>query len=225
TDSYDGLGRMTGETQPFGAVANQYDAAGRRTRSTWGDGLYVTYDYDFTGNVTAIRENGVTSGVGVSATYSYDNLGQRDGVTYGNGTTRTYAIDAIGRLSGSKIDLAGTTYDHVIGAVGGTGTAIGYNPASQIASIARSNDAYAWNGAVNANRSYTTNGSNQYSAAGGVSFGYDGRGNSTASGSSAYTYDRLNQLKSGPSATMSYDPAGRSIQYDASGSTRFYHDG
>jgi YD repeat-containing protein len=223
--SYDGLGRLSSETQPFGSVSYLYDLAGNRTRLTWGDGNYVAYDYDLTGNVTAIRENGATSGVGVLASYGYDTLGRRSSVTYGNGTTRTYAYDSVSRLAGLKRDLGGTAYDNLIGAVGRTGTAIGYNPASQITSLVRSNDAYAWTGAVNANRAYTTNGLNQYTAAGGVAFGYDGRGNLTSSGSSTYGYDKLNEMTSGPSATMHYDGAGRLIEYDTSVSTRFVYDG
>lgn len=133
--------------------------------------------------------------------------------------------DGVSRLAGLKLDLGGTAYDNLIGAVGGTGTAIGYNPASQITSLVRSNDAYAWTGAVNANRAYTTNGLNQYTAAGGVAFGYDGRGNLTSSGSSTYGYDKLNEMTSGPSATMRYDGAGRLIEYNAPASTRFVYDG
>ncbi|WP_179506220.1 MULTISPECIES: RHS repeat-associated core domain-containing protein [unclassified Sphingomonas] len=223
--TYDGLGRLSSETQPFGSVSYLNDVAGNRTRLTWSDTNYVTYDYDLAGNVTAIRENGATSGVGVLASYSYDTLGRRSSVTYGNGTTRTYAYDSVSRLAGLKLDLGGTAYDNLIGAVGGTGTAIGYNPASQITSLVRSNDAYAWTGAVNTSRAYTTNGLNQYTAAGGVAFGYDGRGNLTSSGSSSYGYDKLNEMISGPSATMRYDGAGRLIEYNAPASTRFVYDG
>jgi YD repeat-containing protein len=114
----------------------------------------------------------------------------------------------------------------VIGAVAGEGTAIGYNPASQITSLAHSNDAYAHLGRSNGARSYTANGLNQYTLAAGASQGYDARGNLTASGASAFTYDKLNQLTSGPGATLAYDGAGRLISYVASATTnRFYYSG
>lgn len=227
--AYDALGRVTSQVTPQGTVGYQYDAASRRTRITWPDSLYVVYDYDTVGNVTAIRENGATSGVGVLASYGYDNLGRRTGVTYSNGTSRTYAYDSISRLAGLKIDPTGTANDLIIGAVGGTGTAIGYNPASQITSLARTNDAYAWTDGYNFNRSYTTNGLNQYTASGSTSLGYDARGNLTSSGSTSYAYNGLNQLTSvsgGPSATLTYDPADRLYQV-VSGSTtsRFLYDG
>jgi RHS repeat-associated protein len=229
TNTFDALGRVTGQVSPQGTVGYQYDAASRRIRITWPDAVYVAYDYDTVGNVTAIRESGATSGAGVLATYGYDDLGRRTGVTYGNGTSRTYAYDAISRLAGIKIDPAGTTNDLVIGAVAGTGTAVGYNPASQITSIAKSNDAYAWTGAYNFDRSYTTNGLNQYTASGTTSLGYDGRGNLTTSGATTYAYNGINQLTSvsgGPTATLAYDPADRLYQLDAGGvTTRYLYDG
>jgi RHS repeat-associated protein len=162
----------------------------------------------------------------VLATYTYDGLGRRSAIAYGNGTSRSYGWDAVNRLTGLKIDLLATSNDQVIGAVAGEGAAIGYNPASQITSIAHSNDAYAHLGRSNGARSYTANGLNQYTLAAEASQGYDARGNLTASGASAFTYDKLNQLTSGPGATLAYDGAGRLISYVASATTnRFYYSG
>ncbi|WP_217998780.1 RHS repeat-associated core domain-containing protein, partial [Novosphingobium naphthalenivorans] len=128
-----------------------------------------------------------------------------------------------------KIDPTGTTNDLVIGKVGTTGSNIAYNPASQIASIARTNDAYAWTDGYNFNRGYTANGLNQYTASGSTSLGYDSRGNLNSSGSISYTYNGLNQLTSvsgGPSATLTYDPADRLYQLVSGGTTtRFLYDG
>lgn len=67
SSSFDALGRVTSQTGPLGAITYQYDAAGRRTRMTWPDGFYVTYNYDLGDEMTAIRENGAASGVGVLA--------------------------------------------------------------------------------------------------------------------------------------------------------------
>ncbi len=225
THSWDALGRETSEGQAFGSVTYQYDVAGRRTRLGWGDGFYVNYDYDNAGNVTAIRENGATSGVGLLASYNYDNLGRRTAIAYGNGTGRNYEYDAVSRLSGLKIDLAGTTNDQLIGAVGGIGTPITYTPSSQISSLTKSNDTYAWTGAVDVNRPYTTNGLNQYTSAGSTGFSYDARGNLISSGSANYTYNKLNALTSAPGASMYYDPLNRLVEYDTSASTRFYYSG
>jgi RHS repeat-associated protein len=239
TFTYDGLGRLTGETQPYGASAYQYDIAGRRTRLTWpeADNFYVTYDYDTVGNMLAIRERGAASGIGVLATYSYDNLGRRTSLLRGNGTVTNYEFDGVSRLSGMKLDLAGTTHDLVIGKIGSAGTAIGYNPASQITELSRDNDLYAWTGHYNANnRTYNTNGLNQLTTAGITALGYDARGNLTSSGSTLYTYTSENQLKSGPYFGLSgTTPGGTNLTYDGMGrldkiastvfSTGVYYDG
>ncbi len=52
-------------------------------------------DYDVAGNVTKIRENGATSGVGVLAAYVYDDLGRRTSVTFGNGSVQSFGYDAV----------------------------------------------------------------------------------------------------------------------------------
>ena len=184
--TWDALGRRTGESNYYYSITNTYNLAGGRTRLTWQDSMYVDYDYDVTGNMTAVRENGATSGVGVLATYTYDDLGRRTGLTRGNGVTTSYSYDAVSRLTSLASDLASTTYDVT--------TTLSYNPAGQIESTTRSNDAYAWNGAANVNRAYTTNGLNQFTASGGTSLGYDARGNLNSSGGTSYTYTSGNRL-------------------------------
>lgn len=218
TATYDALGRRLSDVQPFGTTSFQYDAAGRQTRLTWGDGFYVTYDYDTIGNVTAIRENGAASGIGVLATYTYDARGRRSSVTRGNGTSTNYTYDAASRLASLTQNLAGTTNDLTIGT-------FAYNPASQITNRPGSNDSYAWTGHVNADRAYGLNGLNQVTSAGTTTFGFDGRGNLTASGASSYGYNKLNQMTSAPGVTLYYDAAGRLAEYDTSVSTRFTYAG
>src|SRR3546814_19656712 len=63
-----------------------------------------------------------------------------------------------------------------------------YNPAGQIASVARSNDAYAWQAHYNVDRSYLINGLNRIMNVGSTAFSYDGRGNLTNDGTNAFTY-------------------------------------
>ena len=229
TNVFDGLGRLTSQTSPQGAISYLYDSASRRTRTTWADGFYVSYDYDTLGRVTAIRENGAASGVGVLASYSYDSLGRRTGVAYGNGTSRSYAYDPVSRLEGLKTDLASTAADQLTGRVAGIGTPLAYNPASQLGSITRSNDAYAWSQHSNADRNFTANGLNQYSAVAGGALTYDARGNLTAWNGTTYAYNGLNQLTSASGAfagTLAYDPANRLYQLISGASTtRFQYAG
>jgi RHS repeat-associated protein len=202
--TYDALGRLTVEQNYNATTYHAYDAAGRQTRLTWHDGFYVDYDYDVTGNVTAIRENGATSGVGVLATYGYDNLGRRTSLTRGNGTVTSFGYDGVSRLSSLTQDLSGAAHDLTLG--------FGYNPAGQIASSTRSNDVYAWGGHYNVDRSYTSNGLNQLTAAGSTALGYDGRGNLTSSGSNSYGYTVENRLTTGPGGfVLNYEPTGNRL--------------
>jgi RHS repeat-associated protein len=220
---YDALSRTTRETGALGQVNYQYDAAGRRTRITYpgATSLFVDYVYDVTGNVLQLRENGATSGGGVLASYAYDNLGRRQSVTFGNGASRTFNFDASQRLSSLTNNPAGTVNDQTV--------SFGYNPASQITTLTKSGDNYAWNGHYNIDRNYTSNGLNQLTAAGGTSLTYDLRGNLSASGANAYTYSSENQLLTGPNAALlSYDPLGRLQKISATGAaatTRFQYDG
>src|SRR5207253_7651988 len=98
--TYDALSPQLTETGPLGTATSQYGLAGRRTQLTYpGTGLYVNTDYLVTGEATAVRENGATSGVGVLASYGYDNLGNRTSVTFGNGASQVFSYDPVLRLS------------------------------------------------------------------------------------------------------------------------------
>lgn len=219
--TYDALSRNLTQVGPLGTITSTWDVAGRRTRLDLPGGYYTTYDYLVTNEVTAIRESGATSGVGVLATLTYDNLGNRTGLSRGNGTGTSYTPDAMSRLTSLTQNLAATTTDQTLGFT--------YNAASQIASRSSSNDAYAMGQQYNANRGYTVNGLNQYLTAGTVSPTYDGRGNLTAQGTSSYVYSSENMLKtatiSGSANTLGYDPLTRLYQLSGSATTRFLYDG
>src|SRR3546814_7132399 len=73
-----------------------------------GGTLTINYDYDTVGNVTKIRENGATSGVGVLATYAFDTVGHPSSVTFGNGSVQSFAYDAASRLSTLTNNLGGS---------------------------------------------------------------------------------------------------------------------
>ncbi|HEX8514349.1 MAG TPA: hypothetical protein VF688_14735, partial [Allosphingosinicella sp.] len=166
--AYDALGRQLSETGPHGTVSSTWDIAGRRTRLTHPDGFYVDHDYLVTGEMTAIRENGATSGVGVLATFAYDDLGRRTLLTRGNGTTTGYAYDPASRLSQLVQDLSGTANDLTLG--------FAYNPAGQIVSNSRSNDAYAWTEHGSGSTSTSADGLNRIGSWN-DGIGYDPKGN------------------------------------------------
>jgi RHS repeat-associated protein len=217
--TYDALGRNLTQAGPHGTVTSAWDIAGRRTRITHPDGFYVDQDYLVTGEPTAIRENGATSGAGVLATYAWDDLGRRASLTRGDGSVLSYTYDAVSRLTQLANNLAGTAYDQTLG--------FGYTPASQIASNTHSNDAYAWAGHYNLNRGYTANGRNQYTAVATITPTYDAKGNLTSAGATTYTYSSENLLTSASGGiALSYDPAMRLYQTSGGtpGTSRFAYD-
>jgi RHS repeat-associated protein len=150
-----------------------------------------------------------------------------------NGTSSGYAYDALQRLQGRVDYFVGTNNDVY--------RSWSYNAAGQLSSqyreiIGSQADPYAWTRHYAVNRNYTTNGLNQYSAAGppagpgGATFGYDLNGNLISDGSSTYVYDIENRLVSGNGATLVYDPLGRLFQVTGTvagitSTTRFLYDG
>lgn len=223
TNVWDGLGRLTSTTQAIDGTSRTltylYDADGNRTRVTFPDGNYVSYSYDGLDRPSLIQRNNTAT----LASYDYNAAGQRSGFSNGTGgaITTSYGYDGIGRL-------ASLTNTPVVAGYANQYT-FGYNPASQITSLTRSNDAFAFTGTYNVNRAYTANGLNQYTAAGSAAFTYDLNGNLTSDGTNSYTYDienRLVAMSGSTNATLRYDPLGRLYEITGSpGTTRFLNDG
>ena len=240
TYAYDGFGRLTAETQNTDGtsrtVSSQYNANGSRTRVTYPDGQFFTYDYDGLDRATVLREGTTQLGTATFNSRGFNTQLAWTALT-ATANARNFGYDPAGRLSLIGFDLHGTADD----------VAWGYtrNPASQILTETQSNDSYSWDGHVNLTRVYTTNGLNQYESAGSATFCYDANGNLTADGSSVYLYDAENRLVekraqgtgntncaalSYPGALQAqllYDPTGR--LYQVSGGTggilTFVYDG
>lgn len=211
--SYDALGRKLTESNYYYSITSQYDLAGRRTRLTWGDGAFTTYDYLATGAMSAIHENGGF----VLASFGYDDLGRRTNLTRGNGTVTTYGYDAVSRLSSLTQDLAGTVQDVSFG--------FGYNPAGQIANRTSSNDAYSFTGAYNVDRGYVSNGLNQYTQTGSIAPTYDAKGNLTSAGQQTYQYTSQNRLWNIPGVGALYADSLERLDYIQAENVLIGHDG
>lgn len=204
TNSYDGFGELLSTTNNMGTTARTlsytYDADGNRSQLTYPDSSYFTYVYDGLDRLTTIKEAGTTAIVSTV----YDAQGRVGSQTRGAVTT-TLGYDAVSRPTSWADDLAGTASDVT--------STFAYNPASQIVTKTRSNDAYAFNGYVSVSRPYAVNGLNQYATAGSASFTYDDNGNLTGDGTNTYSYDVENRMTSATTAigaiTIKYDPLGR----------------
>lgn len=228
-NSYDALSRLKTEANEFGTTSYDYDGAGRMTKLTYpGTGLYVNYDYNNVGAVTKIRENGLTSGAGVLAQYTYDDQGRRTAMIRGNGHITSYDYDDLSRLTDMTQDAAGTANDLTL--------SYEYNPAGQITRQERSSTAYDWDIDNLESSSFITNGLNQAISMYSGPITYDDRGNLTQHSGKTYDYDIFNKLTSvsGTSAqtgtvldvTLEYDAKGRlNKEIDSGTETRFAYSG
>ena len=164
---YDGFGRpVTVLTQMSGQpryLNHQYDRDGRREHLTFAnDGARFRYFHDGLGRITHVTDKpAVASSDDYVIRYFYKPEGPRYAAIRGAGAggfTTAYHYDPAQRLRMMANDLPGTANDMT--------ATLAYNPASQIRQYDRDNDAYAWTGSIPPSRAYTTNGQNQYLAAG-----------------------------------------------------------
>ncbi|MGB8326459.1 MAG: RHS repeat-associated core domain-containing protein [Steroidobacteraceae bacterium] len=235
SNTYDGYIRLASSTLAMDgasrALGYQYDAHSNRARLTFPDGNYATYEFDAADRPAYIRRSGSSQ----IAHYSYAPTGWRS--NFDGGLNTSYGYDAIGRVSTLTNNMPASAYNNQ--------WTFGYNSASQITQTTRSNDAFAWTDAANADRNYVPNGLNQYTAVGAASYCYDANGNLTADGTNVYLYDVENRLVEKRSQTstacptstsgyggtlqarLRYDPAGRLYELvDGAGVTaRYLYDG
>ena len=224
SNAFNALGDLTGTTNNMDSTSRTlgylYDVAGSTTRITHPDNTYFTYARNAAGELDQINLNASTpllkpildspgrlNRVDRYRTSSSDWLAQTN-ISY----------DSVSRLSSVITEVNGTSYDST--------TNFTYNPAGQIASTTRSNDAYAWGGQTNSNLNYTPDGLNRYT---GASFSYDANGNLTSDSANSFVYDvekRLVTRSGGASATLRYDPLGRLYEVvSGAGTRRFLYDG
>jgi RHS repeat-associated protein len=219
TNSFDGFGRRLSTTNTMGTtsleVSSLYDLDGDLIRVTHPDGNYFQYTYDGDDRLTGILENGATSIV----SQSYLPNGLRSAQSRGAVAT-SYGYQSNTLLSGITDTLAGTA---------SVTTTFAYNPANELTTRMRTNDAYAFAGTPVGTTGYSVNGLNQYTNVGGAGFGYDGRGNLTSDGATTYSYDAENHLLTASgahNATLTYDPLGRLYEVvSGNTTTQLLYDG
>lgn len=223
--AYDGLGRLTSSTTNMGGVirtlSHLYNASGVRTRMTYPDGQFITYNRDSLNRVYYTSLNDVTPGFYPQ----YDAFGRSSVLSRWNAVIAnwnaptTYGYDGVSRLTSLAHDVGGTGYDVT--------STFDYNPANQMLNRTLSNSAYDFTGSI-ASRGYSVNGLNQYMSVGPASYTYDANGNLTSDGSGTYVYDVENRLINGPNgATLVWDPLGRLFQSssNSTAATRYLYDG
>lgn len=226
TSGYDGFGELTSSTTSMSGASRAlqygYDANGSRTWLKYPDNQVVNYYRDGINRLYYADLNGNTP-----LFYpNYDAVGrpsallrlEQGGWAWSFGTW--YGYDGISRISSIANGVVNSTYNLT--------ETFTHNPVGQIATRTRDNAFYAFAGYLSVNRSYATNGLNQYKTAGPANFAYDANGNLTSDGTNSYTYDIENRLITASNgAALAYDPLGRLWQTSgtSTGTTRFLYDG
>jgi YD repeat-containing protein len=237
TFAYDAADRLTRVEYPGGRwLEYDYDAAGRRIRMADHSGFEVNYTYDAAGRLESLRDAADV----LIVTYSYDAAGWLQREDKANGTCTLYAYDDAGRprliTHHAPDNSVNARFEYAYDAVGrrtGMTTLDGhwtytYDLAGQLthavfdstsASIPDQDLSYEYDALGNRVRTvhngaatnYAANALNQYTSAGGVTFGYDLDGNvitRTEGGvTTTYAYDVLNRLVSvtRPGETWTYE--------------------
>ncbi len=256
-----GLQTVAGFEGTAEEIEVQFDGFGRPafSQTTMGGTAHaksLTHGYDANGNRTSVTFGSATNG---TILYTYDGVNRPDQIKDPDGKVlvdfgfnerdeltqatrfslapdQSWTYDPVGRMASSTIEGPGTAIDVT--------WSYTYNSASQILTEERTNDAYSWDGAANANTQYTVNGLNQYTSVGSSGFSYDQNGNLTDDGTWTYLYDVENRLvemrhkgtalgcsPNDIAAELYYDPLGRlyqSMNYSCgtlTGSRRYHYDG
>jgi RHS repeat-associated protein len=198
--TYDALGRLESQTNPLGTVRAEYDAAGRRTKLTWPHAgtQYVEYDRLVTGELHKVRESGASSGAGLLAVYGYDSLGRRTSIARGNGTSTSYANHPVFGLETLTHSFAGSSVEFEFE----------YNPAGQIDTVQRDNDAFAWTRHASGTTQAGVNALNQLDGWNG-SLTHDAKGNVSSYGTTNYSWTSENLLATLGTTPVRYDPTMR----------------
>jgi YD repeat-containing protein len=176
TFGYDGLDRLTAESNPRGSLSYTYDNGSRRSSMTVAGQSAVNYTYDDADRLTQI-----TAGSSIAA-FTYDASGRRTTLTLPNAITTTYSYDGASELTGMSYQLGASSLGDL---------AYGYDLAGRRTSVAGT---FARTALPAALASTTYNGNNQLVQRAGTSFTYDLNGNLTGDGVNTYTWDARNHL-------------------------------
>lgn len=205
----DGLGRITSIAAPEGTYALEYDAAGRRTRLTYPNGVVANYNYDSAGQLTRLNYSGQFAR---TYTYGYDAEGKLVDVAV-DGVSTTYSYDPDGQLAsaGGAAPALAFQYD---AAGNHLGDGRSYDAGNRLVQDSRYTYTYDANGnlsgkvetATGALTVYRWNGWNQLVAV----ERYDDAGTGVPTRTTTFTYDPLRRR-----ASRSVDGV----------TTRFVHEG
>ena len=222
--TWDGYERQTSTTTSMGGITKtltyQYDNNGKRTGVIFPDGVLVNYSRFDTDDLAALTVSGTPLLRRVLSTSGRFEVTERWNVGTAAWTFKTVKTpDVISRVSNIEFDFSGSQNDNLMSYT--------YNPVSQLSSKSNSNSLYSFDDLYNTSRGYTTNGINQYTTAGNLTFSYDANGNLSSDGTRNFSYDLEGRLVAASGGvSLTYDSLGRLsiISGPVSGSSRLLYD-
>ena len=187
---------------------------GRESELTFPDGQKFWTRRDGLGRATDLYQGPLGSTSTIMVAFAYNSARQLSYFARRFGDNTAYAYDGAGRLAAAE--------DGFGSGIGNTRSDFLYNPASQLVSETRTNDAYAWKIRDAYIRDYAAaNGLNQYSGtisdgAPSATFSYDANGNLALRRHPNLHLRRREPADRGLGAerraTLTYDPLGRLFQ-------------
>jgi YD repeat-containing protein len=182
-----------------------------RTRLTYPDATYVTYDYDQLNRLTAVRNSAGTA----LASYTYDVRSRRTGLEYTNGASIDYSYDAASRLLliDNQTNNGQHKYSYTYDYVGNRMTMAVTDPNGTRMHVYDYDSIYQLTG-VDYPTGFDPNLGTD------TTFSYDAAGNRSSvikpalseaergSGTCTYTTNNLNQYTAAGSASYQYDASG-----------------
>jgi len=231
--AYDGAGRRLSETNDGLTVSYIFDKAGNRSRLTWPDSYFVSYEYDVLDNLKYARENSTTGNE--IAFYDYDTLvrrkqtclgGQSSACTAHTGTNEAdYTYEPDNDLNGIAHSFNG----------GSLSLAYQRDAAHRIKRVDASDSFYLVAATATDSATYSPNHLNEYASIDGQSAQYDNNGNLLSwsvpdtGAVQSYSYDAESHLRTvtitgAGAATISYDydSMGRRVSKTVNGVTTRY---
>lgn len=241
--------------QPATTISYEYDDTGNRTKLTYPDGDFITYEYDELNRLEFIRDS---LGQAIAEYKDYDALGRYETLVFENSAENAYIYDNLNRWESltvkdaSQATILNIDYTHYdkAGNLKLVTDAYGdhqfdYDEIYQLedadhpSGYGFPDTLYTYDFVGNRLEvtegggppvTYVPNNLNQYDSVGGVTYSYDSDGNLTYDGQTTYTYDREGQLTdiqaSGLTIHYEYDGLGRRVQQEVNGTiTRFLYDG
>jgi len=247
---YDSLNRIISVTTQNKTIGYEYDKTGNRTKLTYPDNSFITFQYDNLKRLSTIKDQ--TNATITS--YNYDALSRRIGLNYANGTSISYSYDSLNRLialTNPNVltnSVRNYTYDNVgniltMTTAQGVHT-YGYDDIYQLTSAMRPTGSLFPNTGYNYDKlgnrttmtngaatTYTANSLNQYATVNSDNLNYDPNGNLTGYAGKTFSYDYENRLTSviasgSDAISYGYDALGcRIIKTSGGVTTNFLYDG